>query len=177
MARFLARSIILSRSLDNAFLLSLSRSAGIDEKACNIAMSFASARLTFNNCSSCSILSNVKLDKSFSTGLGGGDYSGYVVTRGKRNFHTQLRRAAGTSPEFSGGEERGSERRLVEPLPALFPGTPVRPPAPCSPIVPGNLSHQECSAGTCRCGGCACLLALPQKNAERNRAAVLALAC
>ena len=54
------------RSWPNAFLLSVSRSAGIDENAASIAMSFASAILTFNNCNSCSILSNVRFDKSFS---------------------------------------------------------------------------------------------------------------
>ena len=65
-ARILARSIILSRSRRNAFLLSLSRSAGIDENAISIAMSFASARFTFINCNSCSILSNDRFDKSLS---------------------------------------------------------------------------------------------------------------
>ena len=35
-------------------------------KAASIAMSFASAILTFNNCNSCSILSRVRFDKSLS---------------------------------------------------------------------------------------------------------------
>ena len=66
LARFFARSIILSRIARNAFLLSLSRSAGMDEYADSIAMSFASAKWTFINCSSCSILSKLRFDKSLS---------------------------------------------------------------------------------------------------------------
>jgi hypothetical protein len=58
-ARVTALAIILSRSLRNAFLLSLSRSAGIAANADSIAMSFASARFTFNCCSSFSILSKL----------------------------------------------------------------------------------------------------------------------
>jgi len=49
-----------------AFLLASSRSAGIDEYAVSIAMSFASAKLTFINCNSSSILSKVRSDKTFS---------------------------------------------------------------------------------------------------------------
>ena len=65
-ARSLARFIILSRSSTSAFLLSLSSSGGMALNAASIAISFASARLTFNSRNSCSILSNVRLDKSFS---------------------------------------------------------------------------------------------------------------
>ena len=65
--------MILSRSRRNAFLLSLSRSAGIDENAASVAMSFASAILTFISCNSCSILSNVRFDKSSSKSISGYD--------------------------------------------------------------------------------------------------------
>lgn len=65
-ARSLARFIILSRSNASAFLLSSSSSGGIALNAASIAISFASARFTFISRNSCSILSNVWSDKSFS---------------------------------------------------------------------------------------------------------------
>lgn len=61
----------LSRSRCNTFLLSLSRSAGIEGNAIKVAMSFASAILTFINRNCCSILSNVWLDKLFSENVSG----------------------------------------------------------------------------------------------------------
>ena len=54
-----------------AFLLASSRSAGIDENAVSIAMSFASAKLTFINCNSSSILSKVRSDKTLSESVVG----------------------------------------------------------------------------------------------------------
>ena len=84
-ARFLARSIILSRSPISAFLLSFSRSAGIDANADSIAMSFASAKLTFINCNSCSILSNVRFDKSFSESVSGGNYKEFALRKQRRS--------------------------------------------------------------------------------------------
>ena len=90
LARALARVIILSRSPCNACLLSLSRSAGIDEYADSIAMSFASARLTFINCSSCSILSNVRFDKSFSKRVSGFDYRRSVSAKQRRSHHNDV---------------------------------------------------------------------------------------
>jgi len=56
-----------------AFLLASSRSAGIDENAVSIAMSFASAKLTFINCNSSSILSKVRSDKTLSENVMGCD--------------------------------------------------------------------------------------------------------
>jgi hypothetical protein len=73
-ARSIARFIILSRSRDSAFLLSLSSSGGIALNAASIAMSFASARLMFISRNSCSILSNVWLDNSFSNNAASGHY-------------------------------------------------------------------------------------------------------
>ena len=64
--RSLARFIILSRSSISAFRLSLSSSGGMALNAASIAISFASARLTFKFRNSCSILSSVRLDNSFS---------------------------------------------------------------------------------------------------------------
>ena len=95
-ARFLARSIILSRSPVSAFLLSLSRSAGIDANADSIAMSFASAKLTFINCNSCSILSNVRLDKSFSESVSGHNYRGSALR--KQRHSRRMTVAALTCP-------------------------------------------------------------------------------
>ena len=86
-ARVLARSIILSRSRRKAFLLSLSRSGGIDENADSIAMSFASAMWTFNNCNSCSILSRVRFDKSFSKCGMGPDCRPWQVLIQRRRQH------------------------------------------------------------------------------------------
>lgn len=84
-ARILARSIILSRSAASACLLSLSRSAGIDVNADSIAMSFASAKLTFISSNSCSILSNVRLDKSFSKSVSGLNYRAWVAKKQRRS--------------------------------------------------------------------------------------------
>ena len=56
-----------------AFLLASSRLAGIDENAVSIAMSFASAKLTFINCNSSSILSKVRSDKTLSESVLGCD--------------------------------------------------------------------------------------------------------
>ena len=80
-ARVTARAIILSRSRRSAFLLSLSRSAGMDENAVSIAISFASARLMFINRNSCSILSNVWSDNSFPKSSNGCDYRYSALTR------------------------------------------------------------------------------------------------
>ena len=65
-ARSRARFIIFLRSSASAFLLSLSSSGGIALNAASIAMSFASAKLTFISCSCCSIFSKIWLDKSIS---------------------------------------------------------------------------------------------------------------
>jgi len=46
----------------------------MDANADSIAMSFASAILTFINRNSCSIFSIVRFDKSFSRGISGCDY-------------------------------------------------------------------------------------------------------
>ena len=86
-ARDTARAIILSRSLRSAFLLSLSRSAGIDEYAVSIAMSFASAKLTLINCNSCSILSSVWSDKSFPKSVNGYDYMHSTLVKQRRTPH------------------------------------------------------------------------------------------
>lgn len=75
-ARSLARFIILSRSRVSALLLSLSSSGGIALNAASIAMSFASAKMTFISLNSCSILSKVWLGKSFSNGATGHHYRG-----------------------------------------------------------------------------------------------------
>jgi hypothetical protein len=88
--RVLARSIILSRSRCNAFLLSLSRSAGMDENAVSIAMSFASAIFTFNNCNSCSILSNVRFDKSFSKCVIDCDNRRWALLIQRRSHHSRV---------------------------------------------------------------------------------------
>jgi len=84
-ARSLARFIILSRSSARAFLLSLSSSGGIALNAASMAMSFASARLTFNSRSSCSILSNVWLDKSFSKSAAGCHYRAWTEKKQRRS--------------------------------------------------------------------------------------------
>jgi len=84
-ARASARAIILSRSLRSAFLLSLSRSAGMDENAVSIAMSFASAKLTFINRNSCSILSSVWSDKSYPKSDSGCDYRHLPLVRQRRS--------------------------------------------------------------------------------------------
>ncbi len=89
-ARVRTRVIILSRSRRNAALLSLSRSAGIDENAASIAMSFASAKLVFINCNSFSIRSNVRLDKPFSWSGSGGDYSRSPLGRQGRSQHSNV---------------------------------------------------------------------------------------
>ena len=75
-ARSLARFIILLRSKASAFLLSLSSSGGIALNTPSIAMSFASAKLMFIRCNSCSILSRFRFDKSFSKSVGGRKYKG-----------------------------------------------------------------------------------------------------
>ncbi len=86
-ARTLARSIILSRSRRKAFLLASSRSAGIDENAVSIAMSFASAKLTFINCNSISILSKVRFDKSLSENVMGCDGRRWTCLMQRRSHH------------------------------------------------------------------------------------------
>ncbi len=86
-ARTLARSIIFSRSRRKAFLLASSRSAGIDENAVSIAMSFASAKLTFINCNSISILSKVRFDKSLSENVMGCDGRRRTCLMQRRNHH------------------------------------------------------------------------------------------
>ena len=85
--RLFARSITLLRSPFNAFLLSLSRSAGITGNANNVAMSLASAILTFINCSSLSILSNVRFDKSFSGGVNANDCKPQSLQTQRRGWH------------------------------------------------------------------------------------------
>ena len=84
-ARSLARFIILSRSRDSAFLLSLSSSGGIALNAASIAMSFASAKFTFISRNSCSILSNVWLDKSFSDSVSNDECRGQAVNKQRRS--------------------------------------------------------------------------------------------
>ena len=86
-ARVFARSIILSRSRFNAFLLSSSRSAGIDENAVSIAMSFASAKFKFINCNSCSILSRVRFDKSLSGRAMGCEGRRWAFSIQRRSHH------------------------------------------------------------------------------------------
>ena len=86
-ARVFARSIILSRSRRIAFLLASSRSAGIDENAVSIAMSFASAKLTFINCNSISILSKVRFDKSLSENVMGCDGRRRTCLMQRRSSH------------------------------------------------------------------------------------------
>jgi len=83
-ARSLARFIILSRSRASAFLLSSSSSGGIALNTPSIAMSFASAKLTFISCNSCSILSNVRLDKSFSQNVNERNYGGCTLKKPRR---------------------------------------------------------------------------------------------
>lgn len=84
-ARSLARFIILSRSRDSAFLLSLSSSGGIALNAASIAMSFASAKFTFISRNSYSILSNVWLDKSFSDSVSNDECRGQAVNKQRRS--------------------------------------------------------------------------------------------
>ena len=84
-ARSLARFIILPRSRASAFRLSLSSSGGIVLKTPSIAMSFASAKLMFISANSCSILSNVRLDKSFSESVNGRHYRGYALKMLRRS--------------------------------------------------------------------------------------------
>ena len=84
-ARATARAIILSRRRRRAFLLSLSRSAGIAENAVSIAMSFASAKFTFINRNSCSILSSVWSDNSFPLIDSGCDYRHIPGATQRRN--------------------------------------------------------------------------------------------
>ena len=84
-ARSLARFIILSRSRDKAFLLSSSSSGGIALKTPSIAISFASAKLTFISCNSCSILSNVRSDKSCSHNINERHYGGCTPKRQRRS--------------------------------------------------------------------------------------------
>jgi len=87
--RLLARAIILLRRLRSAFRLGSSRSAGIDENAASIAMSFASAKLTFINCNSCSILSKLRFDKSFSRSVCGCDYKRSSSAKQRRSLHNE----------------------------------------------------------------------------------------
>jgi len=70
-----------------AFLLASSRSAGIDEYAVRIAISFASAKLTFINCNSRSILSKVRSDKTFSEDVMGCDGRRRVRPMQRRSHH------------------------------------------------------------------------------------------
>ena len=84
-ARDTARAIILSRSRRSPFLLSSLRSAGIDEYAVSIAMSFASAKLILINFNSCSILSNVWSDKSFPKSINGYDYRHLTLAKQRRS--------------------------------------------------------------------------------------------
>ncbi len=84
-ARSIALFIIVSRSRASAFLLSLSSSGGIVLNAASIAMSFASARLMFINLSSCSILSNVWLDKSFSNNAANRHNRGSALEKQRRS--------------------------------------------------------------------------------------------
>ena len=65
-ARSFARCTIFLRSSASAFLLSLSSAGGMGVNSASNAMSFASAKLTFTSCNSCSIPSSDRLDKSIS---------------------------------------------------------------------------------------------------------------
>jgi len=98
-ARSLARFIILSRSRANAFLLSWSSSGGIALNTPSIAMSFASAKLTFICCNSCSILSNVRLDNSFSQNVNERHYGDCTSKRKRRS--RRIRVAALNRPTAS----------------------------------------------------------------------------
>jgi len=89
-ARSLARCIILLRSRASAFLLSLSSSGGICLNAASIAMSFASARWTFICRNSCSILSNVRFDKSFSGVVSGCHYRSWARQKQRRSRQITL---------------------------------------------------------------------------------------
>jgi hypothetical protein len=84
--RSLARFIILSRSNDSAFLLSLSSSGGIFLNAASIAISLASARFTLISRNSFSILSNASLDKSFSNIAASRHYSGWAPGKQRRSM-------------------------------------------------------------------------------------------
>lgn len=65
-ARVRARFITFSRSIFNAVLLLLSRSAGIVGKAAMVAISLASAKFVLIKFNSCSIFSNSGFDNTFS---------------------------------------------------------------------------------------------------------------
>ena len=53
-------------------------------------MSFASAKLTFINCNSCSILSNVRSDKSFPKSVNGCDYRHSALAKQRRSPHNDV---------------------------------------------------------------------------------------
>ena len=84
-ARSFARFMSLMRSSASAFRLSLSSSGGIGLNTASIAMSFASAKLTFNSCNSRSIPSNVRLDKSISRVFDGLHYRRFAFEMLRRS--------------------------------------------------------------------------------------------